>query len=922
MAWCLTKTAEKNLREALRKDGDPQKMVNRGTEGRLAWFTKHVGAENAERLNYLFETKMLLKSQQRGLQSFVKYMGGSTEIKTDFLTKVGRVEKALSKTEVTQFLETYVSRRLGISVSEGDYKNITKTADKLNKLKESFDAENLVWKSEKDGVNFGATQVVMNNFVESLKNPEKPIKEMLKDRGYQFKAEAKKGAVRATGRLLVDTAKAIADNSVSLVASFDDSFVGRQGAYTLLSGNPKIWGKAFVASLSDFKNVLGNKKAEDALMATVLSDPLYITGEYDKARIIDRVEEQYPTSLPERLPVVGKVLKASEVAFKNSGVRMRTELYKKMRAVNLAAGVEMTTEQVKGLGKVINSLTARGDLGRLNNSPILRLAMWAPKMLKGFADTMTAHTFSDIPKASKKIALNNLARIVLITAIIEGIATAIDDDSTEFDPRSSDFLAIKVKDTRFKFLPIIPQLITLMARMLTGKYKSSTTGEIKEYGSGFAETSKFDTLINFFVNKAPPATRSVIDITKGRDFEGNEPTFSSVLVQAGVPISIQNLLDLAQNPTIDAAFGAVADFFGIGSNTFRDSNKKTELIPTDTVIKNKDFMSMVQVYAKAIGTDPETAFNRIFTGQVILQVSDGGIIVVNRQDVKDSQAFKKQWVKEHGGKTEDMKQIKLDHTIPNKLGGEEKPSNWQIVPNSVWSSYTKVENALIRAVKDGKVSLKEAQKQIVEFKEIDDNKKRKERGEEIIDSFKKEVSKIKIVREVYAAEKEPKTFDVLDLTDEGGGSIVFLKNDDWVAMRSDIKSGTKKVLKRSEQEIETIYKYAKKYNIPPSLMMDMALQESTFNVSAQSKKSTAGGLFQFLDKTWEHTKDQGIIPQNAEKTDLDANVKATAYWISKGYLGWWSARYNKDTKEYNHKKWSRYYTEEELKKFVRNNKLQ
>jgi len=313
-----------------------------------------------------------------------------------------------------------------------------------------------VWKSEKDGVNFGATQVVMNNFVESLKNPEKPIKEMLKDRGYQFKAEAEKGVVRATGRLLVDTAKAIADNSVSLVASFDDSFVGRQGAYTLLSGNPKIWGKSFVASLSDFTKVLGNKKAEDALMATVFSDPLYITGEYEKAKIIDRIEEQYPTSLPERLPVVGRVLKASEVAFKNSGVRMRTELYKKMRDVNLAAGVEMTTEQIKGFGKVINSLTARGDLGRLNNSPILRLAMWAPKMLKGFADTMTAHSFSDIPKASKKVALNNLAKIVLVTAIIEGIATAIDDDLTEFDPRSSDFLAIKVKDTRFKFLPITP----------------------------------------------------------------------------------------------------------------------------------------------------------------------------------------------------------------------------------------------------------------------------------------------------------------------------------------------------------------------------------------------------------------------------------------------------------------------------------
>ena len=147
-------------------------------------------------------------------------------------------------------------------------------------------------------------------------------------------------------------------------------------------------------------------------------------------------------------------------------------------------------------------------------------------------------------------------------------------------------------------------------------------------------------------------------------------------------------------------------------------------------------MSMVAVYAKAIGTDPETAFNRIFTGQRIMQVSKGGIIVVDRQDIPDSEAWKKAWVREHGGNVEDIKQIKLDHIIPNKLGGEEKPDNWQIVSTAVWSSYTKVENALIRAVKNDKVSLKEAQKLIVEFKDIDDTSDRKDFGEDLIERFK------------------------------------------------------------------------------------------------------------------------------------------------------------------------------------------
>ena len=733
--WCLTRLAEQDVREALKKDGDPQKMIDRGTEGRLAWFEKHVGKENAERLNYLFETKMLLKSQQRGFRSFVKYMGGSMEIKTDFLTKVGRIEKALSNTEVDQFLETYVSKRLKVTVTEGEYENITKLSDKLKTLRTNYDSENKVWKSEKKADEYGGTKIVLNHFIENLKSQNKSIATTLKDRGYQFKTEAKGGVVGATGKLLLDTANEIAKTSVSIVASIDNSFIGRQGIFTLLTGHPKIWGKTAVKSMADFVKVLGKGKAEDALMAKIFSDPLYMEGEYQKAKIIDRTEEEYPTSLPEKAPIVGRLFKASNVAFTNSGVRMRTELYKTLRDVKESRGIEMTTEQIKGLGKVVNSVTARGDIGRLNN-PIVRLFMWAPKMLKADLDILTAHQFSDIPKADKRVALDNIVKIIMVTAIIEAVATAYDDDATEFDPRSSDFLKLKFGDTRLNFTRGIAAIIVLTARLLTGKYKSATTGEIKDYGSGFAESNRFDVVLNYLVNKAPPATRSVIDVLRGRNFKGDPPTLSSVLIQAGVPISVQNVLELVANPTIDETFGVILDFFGLSATTFRDSNTKTKVIPTNEVLKNEDFMSMVQVYAKAMDTDPETAFNRIFSGQKIMQVSDGGIIVVERQDVKDSQAFKKEWVKENGGKVKDMKEVKLDHTIPNKLGGEEKPDNWKIVSTAVWASYTKTENALIKAVKNDKISLKDAQKEINKFKNIEDTKERKEYGENLQQTYK------------------------------------------------------------------------------------------------------------------------------------------------------------------------------------------
>src|SRR3990167_7192137 len=138
MAWCLTKETEAKLLKAIKKEGNPQKMIDRGTEGRRKWFAQF-GEENAKNLNTLFETKMLLKSQQRGLQSFVKGLGGSKQIKTDFLSKVDRLETALSKKELDQYLGDYVEKRLGVGVTEEQYKVITELSNKVKDLESKTD---------------------------------------------------------------------------------------------------------------------------------------------------------------------------------------------------------------------------------------------------------------------------------------------------------------------------------------------------------------------------------------------------------------------------------------------------------------------------------------------------------------------------------------------------------------------------------------------------------------------------------------------------------------------------------------------------------------------------------------------------------------------------------------------------------------
>jgi hypothetical protein len=105
------------------------------------------------------------------------------------------------------------------------------------------------------------------------------------------------------------------------------------------------------------------------------------------------------------------------------------------------------------------------------------------------------------------------------------------------------------------------------------------------------------------------------------------------------------------------------------------------------------------------------------------------------------------------------------------------------------------------------------------------------------------------------------------------------------------------------------------YNIPASLLYDIALQESSFipdNSAARNgfPESTARGLFMFNDPTWNtilnsYNNKPGMtlsLP-NTERNDPKTAALATAYLIKNGQLGRWNESQGV---------WGPYYTQEEL----------
>ena len=71
---------------------------------------------------------------------------------------------------------------------------------------------------------------------------------------------------------------------------------------------------------------------------------------------------------------------------------MRTGLFDLLNKRAKENGIDVTSKaHLEPLGKMINSLTARGQWGKRGEPAIVRVFLWAPKMIKANLDVLTAH---------------------------------------------------------------------------------------------------------------------------------------------------------------------------------------------------------------------------------------------------------------------------------------------------------------------------------------------------------------------------------------------------------------------------------------------------------------------------------------------------------------------------------------------------
>ena len=560
MGFCLSKDKSLELKRKIASgELDPEKLANMTSGERHAYFSKFLGEDNSFQVNALLESKLLLKNQKQGMVTWAKTVTGiKSTVRADLIDRINKLEKVLDPASQDAFLEDLAAKKLGVGVSKEEASKIFDMAKDVATKKDAI-------ANGGDRMEYGRSLVATNNYLNDLK----------------FQA-AKKTFLQT----IKDPIKVISDASgvaKSLKASFDNSAIFRQGWKSLFT-HPSEWLNNAKKTFLDAWKEVGGKSAMDELNADILSRDNALNGNYKKAGLaIGTIEEPFPSSLPEKIPVLGRFYKASESAFTGFVYRQRADIFDKYIEIAKENGIDLADKnQLKSIGRLVNSLTGRGDLGALEPAgKVINNIFFSGRKLASDIDTLTLHIKD--PKFStfaRKQAAINLVKIISGTAVILATARAIKKDSVELDPRSSDFGKIRIGDTRFDVTGGMGSLITLASRLLTMSVKSSNTGKITPINSGkFGATSgtdvervvkKFKGLVyNFLENKLSPVASVIKDFFKGKDFNGNKPTPLNELNNLLTPLPVTNFLELKDNPnSANIIVAILADIFGIGVNTY------------------------------------------------------------------------------------------------------------------------------------------------------------------------------------------------------------------------------------------------------------------------------------------------------------------------------------------------------------------
>lgn len=570
--FCLPKQISDQFKQMIKSgEVDIDKLSSISSKDRIAFFMKIMNERNAKEVNAIFESKLLLKNQKKGMVTWAKQITGmKPEAKNTLIDKIERMSNILSPENEKDFLQSLASKRLGADITIEEANKIAEMSKKVSELKSYTDTQGRI--------KYGRARMDLVDYVNKLSGKK------------------------------ANLVKNIIGLPRAVLATLDLSAPLNQG-WGMLSR------KEFYKNLSTMFKSLKNEDNFLNIQSEIMTRDTFKRAKKAGLRIndlgenLELREEAFMTTLLDKVPGVS----ASQRAYTSFLNKLRMDVFDDLLSKAEIAGedVGLGSKDLEDIANVVNAFT--GGYGQTN--ALVNAALFSPRKIQSAIKMIDPRTYTD-PKTSKtarKAATRNILGSLAITATILELAYVLGGDNIEIeeDPRSSDFGKIKIDNTRLDVSGGNASYATLISRLLTQKTKSTNTGVISNLGDGFGSPTSFDVSVNFVRNKFSPLFSLIVDSFSGENSIGEKKTISQSVVDRFKPMFINSIYELYKDDStgvVGKAVLTVPALFGSGLSTYSISEnwqEKTsqEMTQFKASVGEEKFNEANQKYNKIISEE-------------------------------------------------------------------------------------------------------------------------------------------------------------------------------------------------------------------------------------------------------------------------------------------------------------------------------
>jgi hypothetical protein len=557
-AFCLIPEAADRFIEALKSgELDPGKLMAMSSAERRAAFATHVGEENAHEVNALFESKLLLADQKRGLVNWARKVGGLTEpARRDIISQINKLDRVLQPADEQSFLEDLAAKKLGTAVTSEEARTIFGLSQAAEKARQAIlDAGGgeyrAGWTAEM-GTAYGRAQQALVDYVESLKPDGRNWKTVALD--------------------VVSLSKPMLTSVLHLSA------MGVQG-WGMISTRVAWEGFArmfqYFADETHFQDlqgyILGHPDYELAKAAklgiTKLGDQLSAREESIQSTILERMNEW----AQERYGVPNLV-RASSRAFSGYLNYVRFNRFTDLLNAARLAGedVSVGSSVVHDLAKVVNDFTGRAELGAndkyASSGPLLNSVFFAPRKVVATMEMFNPWSYvrPNMSPTARIAAARQLTGSLAATGAVLWLAKSM-GANVDFDPRSANFGKIQIGETKLDITGGNSGYTRLLARLVTGNTVNAQ-GKETELGPDYGQRSRADMVVAYLRGKLAPVAGLMADALYGKNPAGTPFSITDELRERLLPITVSSWMNFLQNDPENAPayLPALTAMFGIG----------------------------------------------------------------------------------------------------------------------------------------------------------------------------------------------------------------------------------------------------------------------------------------------------------------------------------------------------------------------